>query len=178
MVAPPISPEMAERNPEYVNQVVRGDAMVLPNAFMSGLSFGTPSASAAIASGAKQGWQTASNVGTKVLNATTQGAKAVAPVIVDPKWAATTAAFTVPAVANASVRAGDGRGSSGSYAPLILGTAVTALGGYGAYRGYNTLKRAGWNLKALKPGAEGEAIRAASKTPVTERAIVPYIGTY
>ena len=179
MVAPPISPEMAERNPGYVNQVIRGDAMVLPNAFISGLSFGTPSASVALGNGIRQGWQTAGNVGTRVLNATAQGAKAVAPVVTNPRWAATAGAVTLPAVADAAVTAGDGGGSSDSYAPLILGTLATAGIGYGGYRGYNTLKRAGWNLRALSPTKEGAAIRAASRAPqATSTALVPYVGTY
>lgn len=181
MVAPPISPEIAERDPGYVQQVIRGDAMVLPNALVSGMSFGAPSASMALGKGIRQGWQTAGNVGTRVLNATAQGAKAVAPVVTSPKWIATTAAVTSPAVANAyesAVTAGDGGGSSGSYAPLILGTAATALSGYGAFRGFKTLKAADWNLRALKPGAQGRAIRAASKAPVTERGLIPYVGTY
>ena len=178
MVAPPISPEMAERNPGYVSQVIRGNAMVLPNAFISGLSFGAPSASVALGNGIRQGWQTAGNVGARVLNATAQGAKAVAPVITNPRWAATAGAITLPAVADAAVTAGDGGGSSGSYAPLILGILTTAGTGYGVYRGYNTLKKAGWNLRALSPTEKGAAIRAASKAPVTERALIPYTGVY
>ena len=179
MVAPTISPEMAEKNPEYVSQVVRGDAMVLPNAFISGLSLGAPSASAALGNGVRQGWQTAGNIGARVANAATQGAKAITPVVTNPRWATTAAAVTVPAVVDAAVVAGDGGGSSSSYTPLILGTAATALGGYGAYKGYNVVKRAGWNLKALSPTKEGAAIRAASKAPqATSTALVPYAGTY
>lgn len=174
MVAPPISEEMAERNPGYVQEVIRGDAAVLPNAFVSGLSFGTPSATAAVVKGVGQGWQAAGNVGTKVLNATTQGAKAVVPVVTNPRWAASTAALTVPAAADAY----DGGGSSDFYAPVILSLATLGTG-YGAYKGYGTLKRSGWNLKALKPGAEGRAVRAAANAPQTaSTAVVPYKGVY
>ena len=179
MVAPPISPEMAERNPGYVQQVIRGDASVLPNAFISGLSFGTPSAGAAVANGVRQGWQTVGNVGTRAWNATVQGAKSAAPVVSNPRWAATTAAVTAPAIADANNPvAGDGGSTSGGEAiPYLLG--ATMLGaGIGGYKGFRTLKNAGWNWKVFKPGAEGRAIRAASKAPVAERAVVPYVGAY
>ena len=178
MVAPPISPEMAEKNPGYVQQVIRGDASVLPNAFISGLSFGAPSASAAIASGMKQGWQTAGNIGARAWNATAQGVKSAVPVVTNPRWAATATTVTAPAIAEANTTAGDGS-SSGSPVPAILGTAVALGAGYGGYRGFNILRKSGWNLKALKPGVEGRAIRAAARNPqATSTALIPYRGVY
>lgn len=161
-VMPNFGRQAAYNNPGAEMDAFRQTALYMPNAALAGSSMGLPSASTAIAGGLKQGWQTAGNVGTKMLNATTQGAKAAVPVVTNPRWAATAATVTVPTVADATVTAGDGGGSSDSYAPAILGTLATLGLGYGTYKGYGTLKRAGWNLKALKPGAEGAAIRAAA----------------
>lgn len=164
-VMPNFGRQAAYNNPGAEMDAFRQTALYMPNAALAGSSMGLPSASTAIAGGLKQGWQTAGNVGTKMLNATTQGAKAAVPVVTNPRWAATAATVTVPTVADATVTAGDGGGSSDSYAPAILGTLGTLGLGYGTYKGYGTLKRAGWNLKALKPGAEGAAIRAAARNP-------------
>ena len=131
MVAPPISPEMAENNPGYVNQVVRGDAMVLPNAFLSGLSFGTPSASTAALNGVRQGWQAAGNFTTRATNAAVQGARAVKPVVTNPRWAMVTGGLTIPSMTEAynGVEAG-GPSSHGTGAwPWVVGGAALTAGG-------------------------------------------------
>lgn len=178
-VMPNFGRQAAYNNPGAEMDAFRQTALYMPNAALAGSSMGLPSATSAIVSGAKQGWQAAGNVGTKMLNATTQGVKAAAPVVTNPRWAATAATVTVPAVADAAVTAEDGGGSSDSYAPAILGTLATLGVGYGGYKGYRTLKGAGWNLKALKPGAEGAAIRAAARNPqVTSTALIPYRGVY
>ena len=96
-----------------------------------------------------------------------------------PRLAGNAIVLGVPASASAAVTAGDGGETSGSYAPAIFGTLATAVGGYGLYKGYGTLKRAGWNLQALSPTSKGAAIRAASRAPqATSTALVPYVGTY
>lgn len=178
-VMPNFGRQAAYNNPGAEMDAFRQTALYMPNAALAGSSMGLPSASTAIAGGLRQGWQTAGNVGTRMLNATTQGAKAAVPVVTNPRWAATAATVTVPTVADAAVTAGDGGGSSDSYAPAILGTLATLGLGYGTYKGYGTLKRAGWNLKALKPGAEGAAIRAAARNPqATSTALIPYRGVY
>lgn len=176
MVAPSISPELAASNPGYVREVVRGDASVLPNAFVSGLTFGTPSATAAAVSGARQGWQTAGNMAARAWNAATQGAKAAAPVVINPRWAAVTGAVTIPSVAEAVVNAGDGNSGSSEYIPLVLG--ATAGMGYGGFKGYQLVRKAG-SWRALDfVTKKGKAIRQAAKATPDTRAVVPYVGTY
>jgi hypothetical protein len=73
-----------------------------------------------------------------------KGAKAAAPVVTNPRWAATTAAFTVPAVAQAS----DG----GDYSGLGWGIGVPLTLGLGAYLTKGRL----WG-KAATEGAEKAA---------------------
>lgn len=162
MVAPPISSKMAEENPEYVRQVVKNDATVLPNAFISGLSFGAPSATAAIASGARQGWQTAGNVATKAWNAASQGVKSVAPVAINPRWVTTTAAATAPAIAEA---ANGDRSVAGVSAELAL---LSGLG-IGAYklgkRGYTGIKSKMFPDKGTPPAVVVKPTTMVEKAP-------------
>lgn len=124
-VMPNFGRQAAYNNPGAEMDAFRQTALYMPNAVVAGSSFGLPSATQATLAGAKAGWQTAGNLAQRTFSAGTQAAKSAAPVVTNPRWAATTAAFTVPAVAQAS----DG----GDYTGLGLGIGIPIALGAGAY---------------------------------------------
>lgn len=124
-IMPNFGRQFAYYNPGAETDAFRQTALYMPNAVLAGSSFGLPSATQATITGAKAGWQTAGNLAKKTFSAGTQAVKSAAPVVTNPRWAATTAAFTVPAVAQAS--------SSGDYTGLGLGIGVPLTIGVGAY---------------------------------------------
>lgn len=133
MVAPPISPQFARQHPGYVRGVIRDNAMVLPNAFLAGATFGLPSASGAFATGFRQGWNTAGNYALRAGNAVAQGGKYVLPVVTNPRYAMTAAATTVPFIVEAANEAGSGH-EGGTPLPWLIGGIGSAGAGYLLYR--------------------------------------------
>ena len=125
-VMPNFGRQFAYYNPGAEMDAFRQTALYIPNAILAGSSFGLPSATQATITGAKAGWQTAGNLAKRTFSAGTQAVKSAAPVVTNPRWAATTAAFTVPAVAQAS-------SSSGDYTGLGFGIGIPLAIGAGAY---------------------------------------------
>lgn len=145
MVAPQISPELAYQHPEYVEGVVRDNALVLPNALIGGVGMGTPSFTGALANGMRVGLNTTGNLASKAGQAIIQGGRAVAPVVTNPRWLATELAFTLPIAASAGSSAGDG--SSGGISPFWYVAAPAALtglgvGGYKLWKGIRGVEQA------------------------------------
>lgn len=114
-VMPNFGRQAAYNNPAAEMDAFRGTATYLPNAMVAGMSFGLPSATTTAANGLRTGWQTAkaagANVGQRAVAATTTAAKQVAPVVTNPRWAATTATFVTPMAAAAA----DGSEQSGGF---------------------------------------------------------------
>lgn len=124
-VMPNFGRQAAYNNPGAEMDAFRQTALYVPNAVVAGSSFSLPSATQATIAGAKAGWQTAGNIAQRTFSAGTQAAKSAAPVVTNPRWAATTASFTAPAVAQAA----DGNDYSG----LGLGIGIPLTLGIGAY---------------------------------------------
>ena len=124
-VMPNFGRQFAYYNPGAEMDAFRQTALYMPNAILAGSSFGLPSATQATITGAKAGWQTAGNLAKRTFSAGTQAVKSAAPVVKNPRWAATTAAFIVPGVAQAS--------SSGDYTGLGFGIGIPLAIGAGAY---------------------------------------------
>lgn len=124
-VMPNFGRQAAYNNPGAEMDAFRQTALYMPNAVVAGSSFGLPSATQAAIAGAKAGWQTAGNLAGRTFSAGTQAVKSAAPIVTNPRWAATTAAFTVPAVAQAS----DG----GDYTGLGFGIGIPLAIGAAAY---------------------------------------------
>lgn len=124
-VMPNFGRQAAYNNPGAEMDAFRQTALYMPSAVVAGSSFGLPSATQATIAGAKAGWQTVGNLAQRTFSAGTQAVKSAAPVVTNPRWAATTATFTVPAVAQAS----DG----GDYTGLGFGIGIPLAIGVGAY---------------------------------------------
>lgn len=133
MVAPPVSAEFAAQNPEYMQSLMSQNATYLPNAFFMGSGFDLPSATGAAVNGVRQGWQTAGNFANRAWNATTQGVRAAVPVVTNPRYAATTGAFLVPAAAEA---ANGERSATGVLSELFALSTAGTLAGLGGKRLY------------------------------------------
>lgn len=126
-VMPNFGRQAAYNNPGAEMDAFRQTGLYMPNATISGLSFGVPSATQTALQGIRTGWQMAGNLAQRVGSAATQGVKTVIPVVTKPSWLATTAAFTVPQLAYAS---SDG----GSAADLLpWGAAIIGAGALGHY---------------------------------------------
>lgn len=150
-VMPNFGRQVAYNNPGAEMDAFRNTATYLPNALMMGAGFNLPSATAATINGVRAGWATAGNVGTRAWNATTTAVKSAAPVVANPRYAATTAALTVPTVAEAS--------TTGDYSTALgFGIGVPIALGAGAYFTKGWL----WG-KAASEGAEA-ASRAGQYT--------------
>lgn len=114
-VMPNFGRQAAYNNPGAEMDAFRGTATYLPNAMVAGMGLNLPSATTAAASGLRTGWQTAkaagANLGQRATIAVTTAAKQAAPVVTNPRWAATTAAVVTPMAAAAS----DGSEQSGGF---------------------------------------------------------------
>lgn len=124
-VMPNFGRQAAYNNPGAEMDAFRQTALYMPNAVVAGSSFGLPSATQATLAGAKAGWQTAGNLAQRTWQAGTQAVRSAAPVVTNPRWAATTATFMVPATAQAS--------SGDDYSGLGWGIGVPLTIGIGAY---------------------------------------------
>lgn len=179
----PMNTAQVQANPQVAAQQLN---FGLNNPALTVLQVATPTGPGTGAFGAAKtafqtGMQAAKPLAARVATATGQAAKAGTRAVAQnaPRLAGNAVVLGVPASASAAVTAGDGGETSGSYMPAILGTTATLGLGYAGYKGYGTLKRANWNIKALSPTAEGAAIRAASRAPqATSTALVPYTGVY
>ena len=102
-------------NPAAEMDAFRGTAMYVPNAVVSGMGFGLPSATTATANGFRTGWQaaraTGANLGQKTVYAVSTAARQAAPIVTNPRWAATTATVVTPMAAAAA----DGSEQSGGF---------------------------------------------------------------
>ncbi len=105
----------AYNNPAAEMDAFRGTAMYVPNAVVSGMGFGLPSATTATANGFRTGWQaaraTGANLGQKTVSAVSTAARQAAPIVTNPRWAATTATVVTPMAAAAA----DGSEQSGGF---------------------------------------------------------------
>lgn len=121
-VMPNFGRQAAYNNPGAEMDAFRQTALYVPNAVMGGLSFNLPSATQAAVTGARTGWQTVGNVAQRAMQTGTQAVRSATPVVTNPRWVATTSAFTVPLAASAS---------NGDYTGLGLGLGIplTLLGG-------------------------------------------------
>lgn len=124
-VMPNFGRQAAYNNPGAEMNAFRQTALYMPNAVVAGSSFGLPSATQATLAGAKAGWQTAGNLAQRTWQAGTQAARSATPVVTNPRWAATTATFMVPATAQAS--------NGDNYSALGWGIGVPLTLGIGAY---------------------------------------------
>lgn len=124
-VMPNFGRQAAYNNPGAEMDAFRQTGLYMPNATISGLSYGVPSATQTALQGIRTGWQMAGNLAQRVGSAATQGVKAAIPVVTKPSWLATTAAFTVPQLAYAS----SDEGSAGSL--LSWGAAIAGGGALG-----------------------------------------------
>ena len=132
-VMPNFGRQAAYNNPGAEMDAFRQTGLYMPNAALSGLSYGVPSATQTALQGIRTGWQMAGNLAQRVGSAATQGVKAVVPVVTKPSWLATTAAFTVPQLAYASSDEGSatdllswgaamaGAGALGYFLPKLKG---------------------------------------------------------
>lgn len=123
-VMPNFGRQAAYNNPGAEMNAFRQTALYIPNAVVAGSSFGLPSATTATLAGAKAGWQTAGNLAQRTYQAGAQAVRSAAPVVTNPRWAATAASFTVPAVAQAS---------NGDYSAAGWGIGIPLAIGVGAY---------------------------------------------
>ena len=126
-VMPNFGRQAAYNNPGAEMDAFRQTGLYIPNAALSGLSYGVPSATQTALQGIRTGWQMAGNLAQRVGSAATQGVKAAIPVVTKPSWLATTAAFTVPQLAYAS----SDEGSAGSL--LSWGAAMAGAGALGYF---------------------------------------------
>lgn len=114
-VMPNFGRQVAYNNPGAEIDAFRGTATYLPNAMIAGMGFNLPSATTAAASGLRTGWETAraagANLGQRATTAVTTAARQAAPVVTNPRWAATTAAVVTPMAAAAN----DGSEQSGGF---------------------------------------------------------------
>ena len=119
-VMPNFGRQAAYNNPEAEMDAFRGTATYLPNATVAGMSFNLPSATTAVTSGLRTGWQAAraagANLGQRATTAVTTATRQAAPVVTNPRWAATTATAVTPMVAAAS----DGSEQSGGFWNWVL----------------------------------------------------------
>lgn len=114
-VMPNFGRQAAYNNPGAEMEAFRGTATYLPNAVIAGMGFNLPSATTAATTGLRAGWQTAkaagANLGQRATTAVTTATRQVAPVVTNPRWAATTAAVVTPMAAAAN----DGAEQSGGF---------------------------------------------------------------
>ena len=114
-VMPNFGRQFAYNNPAAEMDAFRGTAMYVPNAVVSGMDFGLPSAIAATADGFRTGWQaaraTGANLGQKTVSAASTAARQAAPIVTNPRWAATTAIAATPTTMDAA----DGSEQSGGF---------------------------------------------------------------
>lgn len=140
-VMPNFGRQFAYNNPAAEMDAFRGTAMYVPNAVVSGMGFGLPSATTATANGFRTGWQaaraTGANLGQKTVSAASTAARQAAPIVTNPRWAATTATVVTPMAAAAA----DGSEQSGGFwnwvidhpAESIFLGALTYKGGKGLW---------------------------------------------
>ena len=104
-VMPNFGHQAAYNNPAAEFSAFRGIATYLPNALVSGMGFGLPSATTATANGLRTGWQTArtagANLGQSTRAAVSTAVRQAAPVVTNPRWATTTATVAAPMAAAA-----------------------------------------------------------------------------
>lgn len=114
-VMPNFGRQFAYNNPAAEMDAFRGTAMYVPNAVVSGMGFGLPSATTATANGFRTGWQaaraTGANLGQKTVSAASTAARQAAPIVTNPRWAATTAIAATPTTMDAA----DGSEQSGGF---------------------------------------------------------------
>ena len=114
-VMPNFGRQFAYNNPAAEMDAFRGTAMYVPNAVVSGMDFGLPSAIAATADGFRTGWQaaraTGANLGQKTVSAASTAARQAAPIVTNPRWTATTAIAATPTTMDAA----DGSEQSGGF---------------------------------------------------------------
>lgn len=105
-VMPNFGRQFAYNNPADEMRAFRETAMYVPNAVVSGMDFGLPSATAAAADGFRIGWQAAraagANLGQKTISAVSAAARQVAPIVTNPRWIATTAIAAIPTTMDAA----------------------------------------------------------------------------
>ncbi len=104
-VMPNFGHQAAYNNPAAEFGAFRGTATYLPDALVSGMGFGLPSATTATANGLRTGWQTArtagANLGQSTRAAVSTAVRQAAPVVTNPRWATTTATVAAPMAAAA-----------------------------------------------------------------------------
>ena len=114
-VMPNFGRQFAYNNPAAEMDAFRGTAMYVPNAVVSGMGFGLPSATTATANGFRTGWQaaraTGANLGQKTVSAASTAARQAAPIVTNPRWIATTAIAATPTTMDAA----DGSEQSGGF---------------------------------------------------------------
>lgn len=165
-VMPNFGRQAAYNNPGAEMDAFRGTATYFPNAVVTGMGFNLPSATTAAASGLRTGWQTAkvagANLGQRAVSATTTAARQAAPIVTNPRWAATTAAVATPMVAAAS----DGAEQSGGFwnwvgnhpmESLLIGTI--------AYKGGRGLWNRRGKLRIPAEPTEGRPARFTEAAP-------------
>ena len=126
-IMPNFGRQAAYNNPGAEMDAFRQTGLYIPNATISGLSFGVPSATQTALQGIRTGWQMAGNLAQRVGSAAAQGVKAAVSAVTKPSWLATTGAFTVPQLVYAS----SGEESTGSLLPW--GVAIIGAGALGHY---------------------------------------------
>lgn len=185
MTAPAISPEFAAQNPEYMEQVFRGDALYLPYAITSGATMGySPGITSAVGNGFRTGWQTAGGYATRAGQALRTAGQATTQAtgraVRSPQFWATVGLMAEPAVAMADgvVEAQGVQSGNGSAWPWLLGGVATGAGLI-------------WGGNKLAKGRKAAATTAASdkpmfnwlwrRSPATEKRVAArgtYINTY
>ena len=172
-VMPNFGRQAAYYYPGIEMDAFRNTATYFPNAVVAGMGFNLPSATTAVASGLRTGWQTAkaagANLGQRATTAVTTAARQAAPIVTNPRWAATTAAIVVPMAATAN----DGSEQSGGILNFIKNHPIESLfagtiawkGGRGLWKGGKQL----WNNKFSIPTEPTEGRPARFTEAVPER---------
>lgn len=173
-VMPNFGRQAAFNNPGAEMEAFKGTATYFPNAVVSGMSFGLPSATTATASGLRTGWQaaraTGANVGQRAIAATTTAARQAAPVVTNPRWAATTATMVTPMVAAANDGAEQSRGfwnwvGNHPMESILIGS-LAYKGGRGLWNGGRGLWNKGANrLRIPAEPSEGRPARFTETAP-------------
>lgn len=166
-VMPNFGRQVAYYNPGAEIAAFKTTAAYYPSAHIAALALGLPSATMAAANGLRTGWQaaraTGANVGQRAIAATTTAARQAAPVVTNPRWAATTATMVTPMVAAAN----DGAEQSGGFWNWVGNHPMESiLIGTLAYKGGRGLWNKGANrLRIPAEPAEGRPARFTETAP-------------
>ena len=166
-VMPNFGRQFAYNNPAAEMDAFRGTAMYVPNAVVSGMGFGLPSATTATANGFRTGWQaaraTGANLGQKTVSAASTAARQAAPIVTNPRWAATTAIAATPTTMDAA----DGSEQSGGFWNWVVDHPMESMFlGALAYKGGKGLWNKGVSkLRIPAEPTEGRPARFTEAVP-------------